>query len=148
MTINYSDKTWMLPKISRVILAVGVVLTLLIMLIDGYRLELNYATVLLSFIFLLVTFSPFIVLAALSYKVKGRSYKSWVVFVLSFLVVLTTVITHGYIYFLLPEEPQNAQAAVALIFLPAYQLLGGGILGGTAWGIISYLEKDEQREAR
>lgn len=113
------------------------------MLIDGYPPNMSMGMVIFGIFFMMLTFSPHITLAALNSNVEDQSIKSWIVLILSVLIVLTTFAAHSYTYFIIPEDPQNAQAGIGLLFVPLYQLFAGGLLGGVSWGIASFINRDE-----
>jgi len=88
--------------------------------------------------------SPSFLLTMVTYEMSENSKKSWIVFGLAVLLLITT--SWGYIdtIFLVPEIPANAQTAVGLVVLPIYQIIGGGALGCIAWGVVYFWDKQSE----
>jgi len=141
---NLRDINWTLPLISRSIIAITVVIQIVLLLVDAAPWELNESVSfwVMSIIMFGLMFSPSLLLSMITFEVSGRSTKSWIVFSLSIMLLLSTVWVYTNTLFLIAEAPQNAQAGVALVILPFYQIIGGGLLGGIGWGL-TYFFGDE-----
>ena len=141
--MNSSEKKWTLPDISRAIIGCSIVAQLTLMLVEQQPWQGLPVSLLSWLLMLLVTLIPSLVLGGCSYAVKGRSIKSWTVLGLSVLLIATTIYTYVTTFFVIAEVPKNAQAGVAIILLPIYQLVGGSILGGIGWAIGTYYERQQ-----
>lgn len=139
--MDSSDKKWTLPDISRAIIGCSILAQLTMMVIEHQPWNGLPVSLLSWSLMLLVTLIPSLLLGGCSFAVNGRSIKSWTVFGLSVLLIATTIYTYVTTFFVIAEVPKNAQAGVAIILLPIYQLSGGGILGGIGWAIGTYCER-------
>jgi len=133
-----------LPKISRTVVVLSLIVQLAMIFFEIEPWQETSASVTAGLIILVVIFLPNISLAGLSYTVEGRSIKSWILFTLAILLVITTLPISIHPFYFVAEVPKNAQAAVIILLLSVYQLAAGGIPGGIAWAIATYVSVDEE----
>jgi len=135
------ETKWTLPDISRAIIGCSILAQLTLLFIEQQPWNGGLVSLLSWLLMLFVTLIPSLLLGGCSFAVNGRSIKSWTVFGLSILLIATTIPVYINTFFLIAEIPKNAQAGVAILLLPIYQLAGGSILGGIGWAVGTYYKR-------
>jgi len=141
MRFSFFSKKWSLPLLTRLLVIGCLVVQLVMLLLEIEPWQGMPGSALSGLVMLLVIFLPNILVMVLSYTVHGRSMESWIIFVLATFLVVTTLPVYVHTFYFVAEIPQNAQAGVIILLLPVYQILAGTILGGVAWGVVSYFNK-------
>ncbi|GEM_PF-5353685 len=123
----------MIPKISRIILLLGVLTKMIFFLIEAtpwVEYQFTVSSFISDILMLCLIISPYAVLGLLSYRIDDKGLKAWLVLIIAILLVATSLMVYVKTFYFTPDIPQNAQAGVAIVLLPFVQILGGGFLGG------------------